>query len=257
MRLENSIAIVTGAGSGIGYGFVRELVRAGCRVAASDKDEEKVRALSRELAGHESSLVTHTLDVSNEAAVRSVFADILGRFGPADILVNNAGVLRDGLLVQPESEGVARKLPTAQWRTVLETNLTGPFLMGREFAASRLESGCGGGLIVNISSLTSTGNPGQSNYAAAKAGLDALTRTWALELAPYGTRVVGIAPGLTDTPMAARLDEAARQAMIEQIPARRMASVHEIWLGLRFAIECDYFNGRVLAIDGGAVFGGG
>lgn len=254
MKLEGSRALVTGAGSGIGRCFVRELLNAGCRVAALDKDHDKVQALARECSGHVSTLATHVLDVSHEAAVRSALSEINERFGLPDILVNNAGVLRDGLLVQREPEGVARKLPTAQWRTVLETNLTGPYLLAREFAAARVESERAGGLIVNISSVTSAGNPGQSNYAAAKAGLDALTRTWALELAPFGMRVAGIAPGLTDTPMAAMLADAQRKAMIEQIPSRRMARVEEIWLGLRFVIECDYFNGRTLVIDGGATF---
>jgi 3-oxoacyl-[acyl-carrier protein] reductase len=254
MKLKDASAVVTGAGSGIGRGFVQELLRAGCRVAASDKDQDKVRALARDFAEWRDALITHVLDVSHESSVRSIFAEISQSFSCPDILVNNAGVLRDGLLVQRDGDGLARKLPTAQWRAVLETNLTGPYLLSREFAACRLESGRQGGLIVNISSVTSAGNPGQSNYAASKAGLDALTRTWALELAPFGTRVVGVAPGLTDTPMAAALDEAERQDLIRQIPLHRMATVHEIWLGLRFAIECEYFNGRVIAIDGGATF---
>jgi 3-oxoacyl-[acyl-carrier protein] reductase len=168
--------------------------------------------------------------------------------------VNNAGVLRDGRLATLDANGYARKLPTAQWGSVVGINLTGPFLLAREFVAARLEVGADSGLIVNISSVSSAGNAGQSNYAAAKAGLDALTRTWALELAGYRVRVAGLAPGLTDTPMAAALDPAIRAQLIEEMPLGRMISTQEIWLGLRFIIECDAYNGRTLAIDGGAAF---
>ncbi|AWK15517.1 SDR family NAD(P)-dependent oxidoreductase (plasmid) [Candidatus Fukatsuia symbiotica] len=254
MKWKNAIAIVTGAGSGIGHCFVEQLLRGGCRVAAVDKNTNRLEMLAREYTEHGDALQLQPLDVANEASVRSAFAYLTAHLGVPDILVNNAGVLRDGLLVQRDDEGYVRKLPTAQWRSVVETNLTGPFLLSREFVARRLETGIQGGLIVNISSVTSAGNPGQSSYAASKAGLDALTRTWALELAFHGIRVIGIAPGLTDTPMAATLRSAEREDLLAQIPLRRMATVKEIWLGLRFALECDYFNGRVLAIDGGASF---
>ncbi len=109
-------------------------------------------------------------------------------------------------------------------------------------------------LIANISSVTSSGNPGQSNYSASKAGLDAQTRTWALELAPYGFRVAGIAPGLTNTPMLSYVSPEAQAEMISKIPLRRMAQPYEIWLAMRFIIECDYFTGNVIEVNGGARF---
>jgi 3-oxoacyl-[acyl-carrier protein] reductase len=137
---------------------------------------------------------------------------------------------------------------------VLDTNLSGPYYVAREVAAAMLEDAVRPALIINISSITSAGNPGQSNYAAAKAGLDAVTRTWALELAPHGIRVAGIAPGLTDTPMAAQVAPDALAHMLRAIPIGRMARPDEIWAGLKFIIECDYFTGRILPIDGGATF---
>ncbi|MGC0153205.1 SDR family oxidoreductase [Chromobacterium vaccinii] len=255
MKLEHINAIVSGAASGIGRAFSLELARAGARVHAVDLDAAGLRQLEQDAAGLPGAIDAAVLDISQEAAVRALLKTVSDGPAPANLLVNNAGILRDGWLVRLDVEGFARKLPTAQWRAVLETNLTAPYLLSREFAAARVEAGHNDpALIVNVSSVTSAGNPGQSNYAASKAGLDALTRTWALELAPFGIRVAGLAPGLTDTPMAAGLAQATRDELVAQVPLRRMAEPHEIWQGLRFIVECDYFNGRIIAIDGGATF---
>lgn len=254
MKTEQALAIVSGAASGIGFTFTLELVRAGAHVHAIDFDASGLRALTEAARHLPGTLHCAVLDVSQETAVRNFLKTLADTANTARILVNNAGILRDGWLVRRDEEGYVRKLPTAQWKSVLDTNLTAPYLLSREFAAAMAEANQTNGLIVNISSVTSAGNPGQSNYAAAKAGLDALTRTWALELAPFGIRVAGIAPGLTDTPMAAGLQSAIRNDLIAQVPLQRMASTLEIWQGLKFIIECDYFNGRILAIDGGATF---
>jgi 3-oxoacyl-[acyl-carrier protein] reductase len=254
MKLEQAITIVSGAASGIGHTFALELARHGARVYAIDIDAMGLEALDKAAKGLSGQIHCHMFDISSEASVRAFMKEIANQVAPAKILVNNAGVLRDGWLVKRDDEGFVRKLPTAQWRSVLETNLTAPYLLSREFAAAMVEAEQGSGLIVNISSLTSAGNPGQSNYAAAKAGLDALTRTWALELAEFDIRVAGIAPGLTDTPMAAGLPGTMREELIAQVPMKRMATPFEIWQGLKFIIDCDYFNGRIVAIDGGATF---
>jgi 3-oxoacyl-[acyl-carrier protein] reductase len=254
MKLEQAIAIVSGAASGIGHTFALELARHGALVYAIDIDATGLERLDNAAAGLTGSVQCRILDITNEATVRAVMKDIANQSAHAKILINNAGVLRDGWLVKRDEDGFVRKLPTAQWRSVLETNLTAPYLLSREFAAAMVEADQRNGLIVNISSLTSAGNPGQSNYAAAKAGLDALTRTWALELAEFDIRVAGIAPGLTDTPMAAGLPGTMREELIAQVPMKRMATAFEIWQGLKFIIDCDYFNGRIVAIDGGATF---
>lgn len=253
MNWEKSVAIVTGAAGGIGGTFVRQLLSGGCRVVAIDKHSNKLEELAVACQAWHGALAIRPVDITNEAEIRATFTELSMHFGVPEILVNNAGVLRDGLLVKKEADNYVRKLPTAQWRGVLEANLTGTYLMSREFAAIRSQQ-AGEGVIVNISSVTSAGNPGQSAYAASKAGMDALTRTWALELADSHIRVVGIAPGLTDTPMARALPEAELDDMLKNIPLERMATPLEIWQGLRFALECDYFNGRILTIDGGAGF---
>lgn len=250
MRIEGATVLVTGAASGMGARFATALASSGARVIAVDHDAEGLG----KLAGEAANLATEAVDITQERAVAALLRDLAARDSLPDILVNNAAILRDGYLATLDSSGYARKMPTAQWSAVIATNLTAPFLLAREFAAHRLEAGREGGLIVNISSISSAGNAGQSNYAAAKAGLDALTRTWSLELAPHGFRVAGLAPGMTDTPMSARLAAEVRERLVADMPLGRMIQTEEIWLGLRFIIECDAFVGRVLSIDGGAAF---
>lgn len=254
MKLEDVKAIITGAASGIGRCMTLELVRAGAQAIAGDIDVDGVKQLEAESAELPGKIYGAHLDVANESSVKNFISLAFEKVGDLNTLVNNAGILRDGLLVTREAEGWLRKLPTAQWKRVLDVNLTGPFFMTREFAAEAIERNLAPCLVVNISSITRSGNPGQSNYSASKAGLDADTRTWALELAPYGFRVAGIAPGLTETPILSRVSPEALQAMLEQVPLGRMAQPEEIWLALRFIIECDYFTASVIEVDGGARF---
>jgi 3-oxoacyl-[acyl-carrier protein] reductase len=256
MRIETVSALVTGAASGIGRCFARELAAAGATVIAGDIDEDGLDELATETRGLPGAVHIRPVDVAREDSVKAFVAGARTTLGHApSLLVNNAAILRDGLLVSKETgERWVRQLPASQWKAVLDTNLTGPYYVAREVAAAMLEDAVRPALIVNISSITSAGNPGQSNYAAAKAGLDAVTRTWALELAPHGIRVAGIAPGLTDTPMAAQVAPGALADLLRAIPLGRMARPDEIWAGLKFLIECDYFTGRILAIDGGATF---
>jgi len=250
MELQGARALVTGAARGLGYRFAVELVRSGASVAAVDLPGASMDALRGECAGLPGTLACLTGDVADEASVRAFVREAGERVGPIDVLVNNAGVLLDGLLVQ-EDDGWVKRLPDAQWRRVLDVNLTGPFLVAREVAAAMLERG-GGGVIVNLSSVARAGNEGQSVYAASKAGLDAATRTWALELAAHGIRVAGIAPGVIDTPILENVSAAAQAHLLSRIPLGRYGTPHEVWLGLRFILECDFFTGRVLEIDGGA-----
>ena len=194
------------------------------------------------------------LDVANESSVKDFIPLASSKIGYANTLVNNAGILRDGLLVTQDEEGWLRKLPTAQWKRVIDVNLTGAFFMAREFTALAIEQNISPALIINISSVTRSGNPGQSNYSASKAGLDADTRTWALELAAFGFRVAGIAPGLTNTPILSRVSPDALAEMTATIPLGRIAEPYEIWQAARFIIECDYFTGSIIDVDGGARF---
>jgi 3-oxoacyl-[acyl-carrier protein] reductase len=253
MLLEHARAVVTGAAKGLGYRFALELAKAGAWVAAGDIDTSGLDELKAESSGFQGRVLTQELDVSQETSVVAFVNQTAEQFNGINLLVNNAGILRDGLLAKTES-GWVRKLPSAQWKQVLDVNLTGPYLVTREVVAGILERGFKESVIVNISSLSSIGNPGQSSYSASKAGLDACTRTWALELAIHGIRVGGIAPGAIDTPMLRGLSEQVRQSLIAGNPLGKIGTPYDVWLALKFIIECEYFTGRVIEVDGGSNF---
>lgn len=230
------------------------MARAGAKVVAGDLDMDGLKNLVTEAVELPGEIYGLHLDVANESSVKDFIPLASSKIGYANTLVNNAGILRDGLLVTQDEEGWLRKLPTAQWKRVIDVNLTGAFFMAREFAALAIEQNISPALIINISSVTRSGNPGQSNYSASKAGLDADTRTWALELAAFGFRVAGIAPGLTNTPILSRVSPDALADMTANIPLGRIAEPYEIWQAARFIIECDYFTGSIIDVDGGARF---
>jgi len=253
MQIENVRAIVTGAASGLGKTFALELAKAGAWVAAGDIDTAGLERLATESTGLPGRLVTGKLDVSQEPSVVKFVADISREFGELNVLVNNAGILRDGLLAN-DVDGWIKKMPAAQWKQVIDVNLSGCYLMAREVVADVLKRGIKQSVIVNISSISSAGNPGQSNYAASKAGLDACTRTWALELASSGVRVAGIAPGVIDTPILNHTSDETQNALQAGIPLGRFGLPHEVWLALKFILECDYFTGRIVQVDGGSNF---
>jgi len=251
MRIGEVRALVTGAASGLGYRFALELAGAGAAVAAVDVNGDGLRKLAGEAGALPGRVETLVGDVSDEAAVKGFVRDASERLGGVNVLVNNAAVLMDGLLVT-EEDGWIRRLPTAQWRKALDVNLTGQFLVAREVAAAMLERREPEGVIVNISSLARTGNAGQSVYGASKAGLDSATRTWALELARHGIRVASIAPGVIQTPILDHISEEARAALLASIPLGRFGDPREVWLALRFVLECGFLTGRVIEVDGGA-----
>jgi 3-oxoacyl-[acyl-carrier protein] reductase len=253
MRLEEVRAIVTGAASGLGRHFARELVGAGASVFAGDIDADGLEQLKAEADPLPGRIHTGKLDVRQETSVVEFVQAAGEEFGGVNVLVNNAGILRDGLLSQ-EEDGWVRKLPSAQWKQVLDVNLTGPYLMTREVVADLITRGIRQSVVVNLSSVTRSGNPGQSNYSASKAGLDAATRTWALELAHHGVRVAGIAPGVIETPILKHISDDAMKSLAERIPLGRIGTPHEVWLALKFIIECDYFTARILEVDGGSNF---
>ena len=253
MNLNEAQAVVTGAARGLGRYFALALVREGARVVAGDVNAAGLRSLKAEAESLPGSLTVSPLDIANEATV-GTFMELAARELPGlNVLVNNAGVLRDGVLVTRE-EGAVRKLPLLQWSKVLDVNLTGQFLMAREAAARMIESGTRG-VIVNISSLARSGNVGQSNYSASKAGLDACTRTWGLELARHGIRVGGVAPGVIDTPILEGISGSALEELLQAIPLGRMGTSDEIWQAVRFILGCEFFTGRTIEVDGGASMG--
>jgi len=172
--------------------------------------------------------------------------------GGLNALINNAGIFRDGLLVKKDrNTGEIKKMSLKAWNSVIAVDLTGPFLCTREFAAKMIETNSTSSVIVNISSIARHGNMGQSNYSAAKAGLVADTKLWGLELARYGIRVGAIAPGFVDTPILQGMRPEVLEGMLKGVPLRRAAAPEEIYAAVKFVIECDYFTGRCIDVDGG------
>ena len=249
MKIKDLKIMVTGAASGMGRHFALSLCQEGAAVAALDVDEEGLARLKEEAEG---TLHTYIADVSNEEQVVEAVARASMDLDGINGLVNNAGIFRDGLLIKLDKKtGQVKKLSLDKWQKVIDVDLTGPFLMTREVAAQMVEKELRPGVIVNISSVSRAGNMGQSNYSAAKAGVVADTRLWALELARHGIRVGAIAPGFIRTPILDGMRPEMLDKLTAGVPARRLGEPKEIFDGIRFIVECDYFTAKCLDIDGG------
>ncbi len=247
MQLHDTKVIVTGAAKGMGAHFATRFHEAGAIVAAGDVDEAGLAELPE-------GILTHRLDVSDEASVTEFVAWASRSMGGVNALVNNAGIIRDGLLVKKDrTTGEVQRFPTADLDAVIGVNLRGATLMVREVAAAMLEAEQRPGVIVNISSVSRHGNRGQTAYVAAKASLAANTVTWARELSRYGIRVGAVAPGMIETPMTKGMNQKARDALVAAIPVGRIGEPEDIWQAVRFIVECEYFNARCLDVDGGLV----
>ncbi|MEW5854764.1 MAG: SDR family oxidoreductase [Myxococcota bacterium] len=252
MNLKDMKVVVTGAAQGLGAHFARRLVEAGAQVAAGDVKTDGLKALSDACAGLPGKLHYRALNVSDEADCEAFAAWAHDAMGGLNGLINNAGILRDGLLIKKDKEtGKVKKLSRSDWQAVIDVNLSGATFMVREVVARMVEKDLRPGVVVNMSSVARHGNRGQSNYVAAKAALAANTVTWAREFAPFGIRVGAIAPGMVETPMTQGMNQKARDALVANIPVGRIGVPEDIWLAVRFILECDYFNGRTIDVDGG------
>jgi 3-oxoacyl-[acyl-carrier protein] reductase len=254
MKLEDLKIIISGGAQGMGRHFALRLKEAGAQVAVGDVNEvglaETIEAAKQ--AGGRGTVHARRLDVADEADVASFVGWAHGAMGGLNGLVNNAGILRDGLLVKKDREtGAVKTLTKAQWDAVIGVNLTGATLLARDVVAKMVETNTRPGVVVNISSIARHGNRGQSNYSAAKSALAANTVTWSKEFAAFGIRVGAVAPGMIETPMTQGMNQKARDALVAAIPVGRIGLPEDIWLGVRFVLECDYFNGRTIDVDGG------
>ena len=242
-ELDGAVAIVTGGTRGIGRAICEELAAAGARVAVVATGEERASAVAAELPGEGHG--GFECDVSKVEACVALVRGVEDELGPVAILVNNAGITRDNILLRMKDE---------EWQSVLDTNLSGAFYLMR--AVSRGMMKRRSGRIVNISSVVGlTGNRGQSNYAAAKAGLIALTKTVAQELAGRGVLANVVAPGFIETDMTAVLPDEVREAMLDQVPLGRLGVPDDIAKTVRFLVGpgASYITGQVVVVDGGMV----
>jgi len=255
MQLSSFKIIITGGAQGMGAHFARRLAEAGAQVAAGDVKEDGLAELAASTKDLPGKVHTRKLDVSNEADVGAFVDWAAEAMGGLNGLINNAGILRDGLLVKKDrTTGAVVKLTKDQWDAVIGVNLTGATLMVRDTVAKMVATEQKPGVIVNMSSIARHGNRGQSNYVSAKAALAANTVTWAREFAPFGIRVGAVAPGMIETPMTQGMNQKARDALVANIPVGRIGVPEDIWLAVKFVLECDYYNGHVLDVHGGLAF---
>ena len=250
MLIKNNTFVVTGAAQGLGEAISVALARRGAKLALLDINAERLDQTLEACKQEGASCYAFTCDVADETSVRRCFASIEEHLGPIAGIVNNAGILRDAMLVKVKEGEIVDRMSLEQWQSVIDINLTGVFLCGREAATGMIRNG-DGGVIINISSISRAGNAGQSNYAAAKAGVAALSTTWARELARYKIRSVAIAPGVFETEMVASLKPEAHERITSAIPLQRTGTVEELAQAVEFVIENDYFSGRILELDGG------
>jgi 3-oxoacyl-[acyl-carrier protein] reductase len=250
MDLQGKVIVITGAAQGLGQKMAEIIAAQGAKLALVDVDHEKLQDTVRLCSEAGAKAKDFPADVTDEPAVESLFSSIRKDFGSVDSLINNAGITSDALLVKAADGEVQRKMSLAEFDRVIAIDLKGVFLCGREATVQMIESGHGG-VIVNISSISRAGNIGQTNYAAAKAGVAAMTVTWAKELARYNIRVAGIAPGFSETRMVAAIPPKVKDKVISTIPLRRFAKPEEIARAALFILQNDYYDGRILEVDGG------
>jgi 3-oxoacyl-[acyl-carrier protein] reductase len=251
MKLQDLKIIVSGGASGMGRHFATRLAEAGAQVAIGDVNEAGL-AETVSLAKGPGKVHARKVNVADEGEVGAFVDWAHGAMGGLNGLINNAGILRDGLLVKKDREtGEVKKLSKEQWDAVIAVNLTGATLLARDTVAKMVTTGSKPGVVVNMSSVARHGNRGQSNYSAAKAALATNSKTWSLEWAPFGIRCAAVAPGMVETPMTQGMNQKARDALVAAIPVGRIGNTEDLWLAVKFVLECDYFNGRTIDVDGG------
>ena len=245
--LQGRTALVTGASQGIGRACAVALGKAGARVGLAARNETKLNEVAAEIATLGGAAAVFALDIANEESIKACAKAAIAHFGSIEILVNNAGITRDTLVL---------RMKRADWDEVIQTNLTGTFLMTQALLSPMLKARWG--RIINISSVVGeTGQAGQANYAASKAGLIGLTKSLARELASRNITANAIAPGYIETAMTAVLDEKQREAMLAHIPLGRAGTDADIANAVRFLAsdEAAYITGHVLDVNGGMYMG--
>lgn len=250
MDLNGKVIAITGGGQGLGRSMALVLAAKGAKLALIDLNQDKLDeavTLCKEAGGDAKAYIAN---VAKEDDVINTFDNIVADFGSLNGLINNAGILRDGLMIKVKDGEIVKKMTLAEWQAVIDVNLTGVFLCGREAAERMINLGTEG-VIINISSISKAGNMGQTNYSAAKAGVAAMAVTWAKELARYNIRAAAIAPGFIATEMVASMKPEALEKISAGIPLKRMGTPEEIGHTCAYIFENDYFTGRVIEMDGG------
>jgi 3-oxoacyl-[acyl-carrier protein] reductase len=246
-NLKDRIALVTGASQGIGRATALALAEVGARVVVAARNTEKLAGVVAEIEAAGGQALAVAMDVANAEQVKTGFRHAIDKFGRLDILVNNAAITRDGLALRMKAE---------DWDAVIRTNLTGAHLCSQQAMATMMRARYG--RIINVTSVVAeTGNAGQSNYVAAKAGLIGLTRALALEIASRNITVNAVAPGFVVSPMTDPLPQNVKDALLARVPLGRMGCDSEVAAAIVFLAseEAGYITGAVLDVNGGLRMG--
>jgi 3-oxoacyl-[acyl-carrier protein] reductase len=242
-NLQGKTAFVSGASQGIGRACALALARMGARIALAARNEAKLEAVAAEIEGAGGQAKPFLMDVSDEASIQAAAKAAIAHFGAVEILVNNAGITRDTLLL---------RMKRADWDAVMTTNLTGAFLLTQALLNPMLRARWG--RIINVSSVVGrTGQAGQANYSASKAGLIGFTRSMAREVASRSVTVNAVAPGYIETAMTSVLEDKQREAFLTHIPLGRAGTDEEVAHAVAFLAspQAGYITGHVLDINGG------
>lgn len=253
MEIKDKVVLVTGSAGGIGKAMAMGFAKKGAHVVITDIRKDAVDATVAEIKDSGGSALGIVSDVSKETDTENLFQEANNWKNALDVAILNAGILRDGLLVKVdrETKKVKGKMSIDQWQSVINVNLTGVFLSGREAAVQMINSGKGG-VIIPISSVAMHGNVGQTNYSAAKAGVVAMTKLWAQELKNYKIRVAAIAPGFIGTDMVLKdMKPEALEKWKSMIPIGRLGTPEEISQTAEFIVENDLITGVVIEASGG------
>jgi 3-oxoacyl-[acyl-carrier protein] reductase len=250
VELKSKVAVITGAARGIGRAIALRFAQAGANIALLDLDPQALEEARQQCAAHGVTARAYTTNVAKEDDVVRTMDAVVKDFGTLDVVINNAGIIRDALLVKAKDGAILDKMSLAQWQAVIDVNLTGVFLCAREAAERMIKAG-NGGVIINISSLSRHGNAGQTNYSAAKAGINAMTVVWAKELARFNIRAAAIAPGFTATDIVSTMRPEMLEKARNAVPLHRPGTPDEIAKAAQFIVENDFFTGRCIDVDGG------
>ena len=250
MDITEKVIAITGAGRGLGRAIALRLASQGAVLALIDVNRADLEVTEAEVRSRDGRCALFVCNVADEPEVEATFAAMEEQLGALHGLVNCAGILRDGMLIKMKEGELVEKMSLSQWQAVIDVNLTGTFLCGREGAALMAKGGQGG-VIINISSIARAGNIGQSNYAASKAGVASLVVTWGRELARHGIRVMGIAPGVFATDMTAAMKPEAMARMQQAIPVGALGQGEQLAQTVQFILANDYLSGRIIDLVGG------
>jgi len=250
MQINEKVVAITGGARGIGKAIASAFSERGARIALLDLVPADLEAARGELAARGVEVRAYPANVAKEVEVAAALERVVADFGGLDVMINNAGIIKDAMLVKVRDGAVVGKMSLEQWQAVIDVNLTGVFLCGREAAEHMIRLGHGG-VIVNIASISKAGNAGQSNYSAAKAGVTALAVVWARELARFGIRAASIAPGFTRTDILSAMPPEMLEKMTAPVPLKRLGLPEEVAHAAVFIAENDYFTGRSIDLDGG------